>query len=290
MRKFLALLFCLALCANAAAQSAETRAQFYNQPPPQPTPEAKFQRLLELPPFHPEFALDLGWHSRNIREGWTRCDGPTGTLQAEFAEGGAYLGVWAAYDFTDRANRQWRFQENRFYTGFAMDFINAGDFGPVTIDLSWTYNHYLDHTADDAGELGLAFALNQLYQKDRWLAAISLGLNHNYDDEETWLDLAGRLTCLIDPAGRKSIVTTLHLYWGDTAKLQAVTDRRVNGNAFYATVLQTEFEWHLTEHLTLSPYLALSCAPDRRARHAAQAAPMHSAAILWTGLRLACQF
>ena len=291
MRSLLTLLFAVALATTAFSQSAETRAQFYGQQPPTPTPaESKAKRLLELPPFDPDFAVDLGWHSRNMREGWTRCDGSTGTIQAEFSESGAYLGVWGAYDFTDHVNRKWRFQDTRFYVGFAMDFLNAGDFGPVTIDLSWTYSHYLDHSTDDGGEVGIAFALNQLYQKNRWLAAASLGLNHNYDDEETWLDLAGRLACLLDESGRKSIVTTLHLYWGDTAKVRDVTDRRVNGNAFYALVFQTEFEWRLTEHLTLSPYLALSCAPDHRARLAAKDAPMDSAAILWAGIRLGYQF
>ena len=292
MHILLTLFLALAFATNAFSQSAETRAQFYGQEPtPPPTPaEARAKHLWELPPFDPDFAVDLGWHSRNMREGWTRCDGPTGTIQAEFAESGAYFGAWGAYNFTDRVNRQWRFQDTRFYAGFAMDFLNAGDFGPVTIDLSWTYNHYLDHQTDDAGELGITFAFNQLYQKDRWLATASLGLNHNYDDEETWFDLAGRLTCLLDESGRTSIVTTFHLYWGDTAKLQDITNQRVNGNAFYAVVLQTEFDWHLTDHLSLSPYLALSSAPDRRARHAAKDAPMNSSALLWAGIRLGWQF
>ncbi len=289
MQKSLSILCYLTICVILAyGQSAETRAKFYGEEPP-PPPD-KFQKLMELPPFSPDFAVDAGWHSRNMREGWTRCDGPIGTIQAEFAESGAYLGVWGAYDFTDRVNRKWRFQDTRFYAGFAMDFINAGDYGPVTVDLSWTYNHYLDHSTDDAGEIGLTLSLNQLYQKERWHAATSLGVNHNYDDEETWLDLAGRLTCLLDESGRKSIVTTLHLYWGDTAKLQHLTDRRVDGNAFYAVVLQTEFDWYLTEHLHLSPYLALAGAPDRRARHAAKENPMDAAAILWAGLRIGWLF
>ena len=287
MRIHLALFFVVALAATALAQSAATRAKFYGQEPP---PEAEQPRIPDLPPFSPDFSIDLGWHSRNMREGWTRCDGPVGTLQAEFSESGAYLGFWGAYDFTDRVNRKWHFQDTRLYAGFAMDFINTGTFGPVTIDLSWTYNHFLDHTTDDNGELGLTLALNQLIHKGRWLGAVSLGLNHNYDDEESWLDLAGRITCLLDENGRKSIVTTLHLYWGDTAKLQALTDRCVNGNAFYAAVLQTEFEWHLTDHLTLSPYLALSSAPDRRARHAAKDSPMDSSALLWAGFRFGWQF
>ena len=286
MRNILFFFLFLALCSNVFAQSAETRAKFYGkEPPPAPTP-----RIPEPPPFSPDFSLDLAWHSRNMREGWTRCDGPTGTIQTEFSESGAYLGFWGAYDFTDRVNRQWRFQDTRFYTGFAMDFINAGTLGPVTVDLSWTYNHYLDHTTDDNGEIGLTLALNHLFQKKQWLGAASLAANHNYDDEETWLDLAGRLTYLFDEAGRKSIVTTLHLYWGDTAKLQGLTNHDVDGNAFYAVVLQTEFNWHLTDHLYLAPYLALSCAPDRRARHAAQDDPMDSAAVLWAGIRFGWQF
>ena len=286
MKRFLVLLLSLVLAATAFAQSAETRAKFYGQEPP----PAESPRVPALPPFSPDFGLDLGWHSRSMREGWTRCDGPVGTLQAEFSESGAYLGFWGAYDFTDRVNRKWRFQDTRFYAGFGMDFVNAGSFGPVTLDLSWTYNHYLDHTTDDNGEIGLTVALNQLFQQGRWLGALSLGVNHNYDDEETWMDLAGRVTCLLDESGRKSIITTLHLYWGDTAKLQDITERRVNGNAFYAVVLQTEFNWHLTEHLYLAPYLALSCAPDRRARRAAREMPMDSVAVLWAGLRVGLQF
>ncbi|MBR6470491.1 MAG: hypothetical protein IKS83_01715 [Victivallales bacterium] len=289
MRNILFFFLCLALCSNVFAQSAETRAKFYGQPSPPKTADTS-PRVPELPPFSPDFSIDLAWNSRNMREGWTRCDGPTGTLQAEFSESGAYLGFWGAYDFTDRVNRKWRFQDTRFYAGFSMDFINAGTLGPVTVDLSWTYNHYLDHTTDDNGEIGLTLALNQLIQKDRWLAGAAISVNHNYDDEETWLDLAGRVIFPLDDDARKSIVTTLHLYWGDTAKLQGLTNHDVDGNAFYATVLQTEFEWKLTAHLRLAPYLAFSYAPDRRARHAAQTDPMNSAGILWAGIHLVWQF
>ena len=286
MNKLIAISLGLAMgMALAWGQSAETRAKFYGQESPKP--EIK---LPELPPFSPDFGLNLAWHSRNMKEGWTRCDGPTGILQAEFAESGAYLGFWGAYDFTDRVNRKWRFQETRLYAGYAMNFINAGKFGPVTIDLSWTYNHYLDHSHDDAPELSLAFALNQLYHHGRWQAAASLALNHNYDDEETWLDFATRLTCVLDEEGRKNLVTSLHFYWGDSRKVRAIANRPGLGNAFYTSVLQTEFEWRFTEHLTLAPYLALATAPDQRARHAAQDSPMNANATLWAGLQLTWQW
>ena len=285
MNKLIAIFLSLALGMMAFGQSAETRAQFYGQEPPKPE-----VRIPELPAFSPDFGLNLAWHSRNMKEGWTRCDGPTGALQAEFSESGAYLGFWGAYDFTDRVNRKWRFQETRLYAGFAMNFINAGKFGPVTIDLSWTYNHYLDHSRDDAPELSLAFALDQLYHRGRWQAAASLTLNHNYDDEESWLDFATRLTCLLDEAGRKSIVTSFHLYWGDSRKVRTITSRQGIGNAFYAAVLQTEYEWYFTDHLALSPYIALASAPDRRARHAAKASPRDASATVWAGLRLTWQF
>lgn len=292
-------------------QSAETRARFQgtapNPPPLAPNPLRQQLRGLPLPPppppmtpekaaalppmpeFSPALSLSAEWATRYMRDGWCRNDQPVGILQAEFSEGVGYVGVRGVYDFTDAADRQWKFQEAWFYAGVSTDFTDAGDFGPVSVDLSWTHNVMPGNSGENHGEIGLGFYLNEMYAGEKWTMTSGLQFDYDYDRHAVNARLHLRGDWLLNDDGTLRWNASAALYWGDTRKLRLLTDERRHEHGFYASVWRTGLEWDFAPGWTLSPEVSLSYVPERPVRRIAEDDRFHHPAVAWGGIRLTCR-
>lgn len=323
IKNILTLLILPVLSCSLSAQSAETRARLQGQPPvlrpplylQRPAPAASeteqpyFIRELEkkrraaasaasspetppppappaVIPFEPSLALSAEWSSRYMKYGWCRNDRPVGILQAEFSESVGYVGVRGVYDFTDTVNRQWQFQEAWFYAGASADFVNAGEWGPVTVELSWTHNTMPGNSGENHGEIGLGFYLNQMYVSEQ--CRLSSGLQIDYDYDRSAANIRFNLAweqCL-NREGTLFWRSDAALYWGDTSKIYLLTEKCRREHGFYATVWRTALEWHFREGWRLSPEISFAYVPERPLRQAAGESAWHHPSTLWGGIRI----
>ncbi|GEM_PF-3100234 len=301
----LAFLFAVSLF----GQSFETRQQFAPKPAtldpakalqpqplfklPEPAPAPKdvpVRKVAPVRPFEPDFSLGLGLSTKYFRDGWCQNSSPVFTQQAEITESGLYLGVRSTYNFSDKAGRRRRFQDDRLYMGYGMKFVNAGIMGPVLVDICWTYNQYPGNSNENSGEVSLAFLLDEIYQKGIFALTGGLTLCHNYGKNETYAIADITTHFALNEKGTLQLENGFLLYWGDTRKMQKLTDDDCDGNAFYTIAWHSAIPWAFAEHWSLEPFVEVDCHPDGRARDAARSSDFNSAGTFWGGIRLNCCF
>lgn len=256
-------------------------------------PEAQLLTVAEAFPeleFAPDFNTALDWSSRHMREGWARNDRPVGIGQAELSERGGYLGVFAVYDFNDRLNRKWRFEESRFYAGISGDYAGEGSHGPLSFDFSWAYLYYPKRTRSNSAEISADLAMHEFYKGDDWFFGLGVTLIHDYELEESTIAPYLEFSQRLNASGTLNWDAVATLYWGDTKKVKNITDGGCGSSAFYASTLKVSLHWEFAQGWRLSPYAAISAYPDRRARNAAKVSEMNCEAVFWGGLRLTRTF
>ena len=278
----------------AFAQSLETVRRFYEAAeekpaPAQNAPAAEVKRE-EPVAFAPEFSAGVEAASRHLYEGWTRNDRPVGIVQAEFSESIGYAGFWGVYDFNDRLGRKWRFEEERFYAGVHCPLTQDASQTPVELDLSWTYLRYPRRTRLDSAELSAGLNAPEIYGGRGWRVGYGLALLHDYELETTALVQHLEYERFLNDSGTLSGLLRGELHWGDTGKARHLTDGGCDGNAFHAAVARAEISWRFHKNWEAVPYVAAAMHPDGRAREAARASALDSAAVVWGGIRLSCHF
>ncbi len=221
-----------------------------------------------------------------MRNGWCRNDKPVGIIQAEFHESVGYAGFRGIYDFTDTVGREWKFQEAWFYAGAAADFADAGDFGLLTVDLSWCHNVQPGHSGENHGEISLGFFLGQMYQSETSNLSSGLQFDYDYDRHAVNAHLHLRYDRILNQRGTLRYNLAGILYWGDTKQMQLLTDHQRDEHGFYSAVCKTGIEWDFAQNWTLAPELSFAFVPERPTRRIAEDAPYHHPALLWGGVRL----
>ncbi|MDY0175841.1 MAG: hypothetical protein RBT25_02980 [Lentisphaeria bacterium] len=226
----------------------------------------------------PEFQLELDWASKYVDKGVVYNNQALlfGDLSLEFQ--GLYLGVWGAYNlshFQSRngyvgeerglydSERKWRFEEVNPYVGYYYTFDEIEGLGPLTLDLSWTYNHYPTMSEENSAEFELSASLDELYKSDRSNLALKLSAAHDYKIEESWIILGSTYTYALDAEGEFELQLDGELYWGDTKFMR---EYDANGNGLSFAVFELALNWQASEWLCISPYLGASCALDSRVR------------------------
>ncbi len=241
-------------------------------------------------PFDPSYNMSLEYASQFVREGWARNNRPVAIGQFEFAEGVGYLGAWGVYDLNNQIGRKWRFEESRFYAGVAGDFAGSGKYGPLSYDLSWSYLYYPGRTDMNSAEICFGLALHRCFHGENWRLGFNVNFIHDYELEESTIAPAATYTLSFNKERTIDLEIRAELYWGDTEKARNMTDGQCDSNAFYAAVLRATLNWEFADGWTLSPSIAASTAPDRRARHAKANDELNSAGTIWGTIRLTRSF
>ncbi len=301
MRRLFLSFFCLLLFAGVVfGQSREARQIFLNpvfgQPVLVPKPASSSVPAAVSSPasavvpreaeFDPHWSLGGGLSSRYIRDGWCENSSPVLGLQAEFMEGGMYVGVRSTYDFSGKAGRRRHFQDSRLYLGYSMPFRETGSLGPVSVDICWTYNTYPGHSEENSGSLSMGLNLEEIWRRGRLVVTGGVTLEHNYGKNETFVATEAACHLSLAEEGALQWENALVLFWGDSGRMRRMTASENAGNALYSLMWRSALPWDLGHGWSVTPYAEILFHPDRRSREAARDDAFNSAATALAGVRI----
>ena len=303
MRRLLLSIFGLLLFAGVCfGQSREARQIFLNPvlgqsipvpkpaPSPSPSPVAASSPAPVVVPmdaeFDPHLSLGGGLSSGYIRDGWCENSSPVLGMQAEFMEGGMYVGIRSTYDFSGKAGRRRHFQDSRLYLGYSMPFRETGSLGPVSVDICWTYNTYPGHSEENSGSLSVGLNLEEIWRSGRFVVTGGVTLEHNYGKNETFVATEAACHLSLAEEGALQWENALVLFWGDSDRMRRMTASENAGNALYTLMWRSALPWDLGHGWSVTPYAEILFHPDRRARDAAREDAFNSAATALAGVRI----
>ncbi len=295
MRRLSLFFICLlAFSGVVFGQSREARQVFWNPvvgqsiPVPKPAPASVSAPALVAmeSEFEPHLSLGGGLSSRYIRDGWCENSSPVLGLQAEFMEGGMYVGIRSTYDFSDRAGRARHFQDSRLYLGYSMPFRKTGSLGPVSVDVCWTSNTYPGNSRENSGSLSVGLNLEEIWRRGRLAVTGGVTLEHNYGKNETFVAAEAACHLSLMEEGALQWENALVLFWGDSGRIRRMTASENAGNGLYTLMWRSSLPWDLGHGWSVTPYAEILFHPDRRIRDAARDDAFNSAATAQAGVRI----
>jgi hypothetical protein len=152
--------------------------------------------------------------------------------------------------------------------------------------LSWCHNTQPGHSGENHGEISLGFFLEQMYQSETSNLTSALQFDYDYDRHAVNAHLHLRYDRILNQRGTLRWNLGGAIYWGDTKKLQLLTEQHRGEHGFYSTIAKTGLEWDFAEKWTLAPELSFAYVPERPTRRISETTPYHHPSVVWGALRI----